>query len=120
MECMKRLAEQGRIVISSIHQPRAAIWDLFTKVQVLSEGRSLYFGPSHQVRRIPTAYWNIPVTILCFEYLCMRGPLSLLRPHPPGAAHQVRTPIFPDWVVTTKLAEVRMGRRKCSPSHCVC
>ena len=50
MECMKRLAEQGRIIISSIHQPRAAIWDLFTKVQVLSEGRSLYFGPIHEVR----------------------------------------------------------------------
>ena len=49
MECMKRLAEQGRIIISSIHQPRAAIWDLFTKVQVLSEGRSLYFGPISQV-----------------------------------------------------------------------
>lgn len=49
MECMKRLAQQQRIVISSIHQPRAAIWDLFTKVQVLSEGRMLYFGPTDQV-----------------------------------------------------------------------
>ena len=49
MECMKRLAEQGRIIISSIHQPRAAIWDLFTKVQVLSEGRSLYYGPINQL-----------------------------------------------------------------------
>lgn len=48
MECMKRLAQQQRIVISSIHQPRAAIWDLFTKVQVLSEGRMLYFGPTDQ------------------------------------------------------------------------
>lgn len=50
MQCMARLAGQQRIVISSIHQPRAAIWDLFTKVQVLSEGRMLYFGPTDQVR----------------------------------------------------------------------
>ncbi len=53
MECMKRLAQQQRIVISSIHQPRAAIWDLFTKVQVLSEGRMLYFGPTDQVCPCP-------------------------------------------------------------------
>lgn len=50
MECMSRLASQQRIVISSIHQPRAAIWDLFTKVQVLSEGRMLYFGGTDKVR----------------------------------------------------------------------
>ncbi len=56
MECMKRLAEQGRIIISSIHQPRAAIWDLFTKVQVLSEGRSLYFGPIHEVCNTDAAF----------------------------------------------------------------
>lgn len=50
MECMSRLASQQRIVISSIHQPRAAIWDLFTKVEVLSEGRMLYFGGTDKVR----------------------------------------------------------------------
>jgi len=55
MQCMKRLAKQGdgRIVIASIHQPRAAIWELFNKVQVLSEGHSLYFGPRQQVRPVP-------------------------------------------------------------------
>ncbi len=53
MQCMARLAGQQRIVISSIHQPRASIWDLFTKVQVLSEGRMLYFGPTDQVCTLP-------------------------------------------------------------------
>eukprot|EP00884_Botryococcus_braunii_P013426 jgi/Botrbrau1/22084/Bobra.0206s0011.1 len=42
---MKRLAGRGRTLICSIHQPRLAIWDLFDKVEVLSEGRLLYFGP---------------------------------------------------------------------------
>lgn len=63
MECMKRLAGQSRIVLSSIHQPRAAIWELFTKVQVLSEGRMLYFGPTAQVcpdsPRIPSSGCNL-------------------------------------------------------------
>ena len=44
---------QQRIVISSIHQPRAAIWDLFTKVQVLSEGRMLYFGATSRGPPLP-------------------------------------------------------------------
>lgn len=44
MEHMKKLAGMGRTVICSIHQPRLAIWDLFDKVEVLSEGYLLYFG----------------------------------------------------------------------------
>lgn len=44
MNQMKRLAGRGRTLICSIHQPRPAIWDLFDKVEVLSEGRLLYFG----------------------------------------------------------------------------
>ena len=51
--CMAcRLAAQQRIIISSIHQPRAAIWELFSKVQVLSEGRMLYFGATSQVLQL--------------------------------------------------------------------
>lgn len=46
---MGRLAAQQRIIVSSIHQPRAAIWELFSKVTVLSEGRMLYFGAISQV-----------------------------------------------------------------------
>ena len=50
MECMGALAAQQRIVVASIHQPRAAIWELFDKAQVLSEGHMLYFGPTDKVR----------------------------------------------------------------------
>lgn len=59
------MRRQQRIVISSIHQPRAAIWDLFTKVQVLSEGRMLYFGATsevspclHPAPRTPHTVWE--------------------------------------------------------------
>lgn len=59
MECMGLLAKSQRIVIASIHQPRAAIWELFNKAQVLSEGHMLYFGPTDKARIclccVPTA-----------------------------------------------------------------
>ncbi len=61
MECMGRLAAQRRIIVSSIHQPRAAIWELFSKVQVLSEGRMLYFGATSQVRAHALAPACIPL-----------------------------------------------------------
>ena len=49
LQCLQRLAAQDRIVLASIHQPRAAIWDLFTTTIVLAEGHQLYFGPPDKV-----------------------------------------------------------------------
>jgi len=46
MECMKDLADNGRLVISVIHQPRSSIYNMFDKLLLLSEGRTMYFGPS--------------------------------------------------------------------------
>ena len=46
MQCIRSLADEGRIVLSSIHQPRARIWELFDSVVVLAEGRTLYCGPT--------------------------------------------------------------------------
>ena len=45
MDHMSRLAAGGLTVVATIHQPRAAIWAMFHKVLVLSEGRQLFFGP---------------------------------------------------------------------------
>jgi ABC-type multidrug transport system ATPase subunit len=45
MEHLRGLCAEGRTVICSIHQPRQAIWDMFDVVEVLSEGRLMYFGP---------------------------------------------------------------------------
>ena len=62
MECMGALAAQQRIVVASIHQPRAAIWELFDKAQVLSEGHMLYFGPTDKVPPLPPSgpSWDDP------------------------------------------------------------
>ncbi|KAK9791189.1 hypothetical protein WJX73_005888 [Symbiochloris irregularis] len=42
MEHMAHLAIQGHAIIATIHQPRAAIWAMFHKVNVLSEGYQIY------------------------------------------------------------------------------
>lgn len=44
MECMKKLAKSGRLVIAVIHQPRSSIFDMFDKLLLLSEGNTMYYG----------------------------------------------------------------------------
>lgn len=44
MECLKNLAVNGRLVISVIHQPRSSIYEMFDKLLILSEGRTMYYG----------------------------------------------------------------------------
>ncbi|KAF3387300.1 putative ABC transporter ATP-binding protein/permease [Penicillium rolfsii] len=42
---LKRLAQDGRTVIVSIHAPRSEIWSLFDNVMLLARGSALYSGP---------------------------------------------------------------------------
>jgi len=46
MESMKALSENGRLVMSVIHQPRSSIFHMFDRLLLLSEGRVMYFGVS--------------------------------------------------------------------------
>lgn len=43
---LKRLAQDGRTVIVSIHSPRSEIWNLFDNVVLLARGQVLYSGPA--------------------------------------------------------------------------
>jgi len=46
MGYLKRMArDNGHVVISSIHQPRSAIWSMFDAVTLLASGRLAYTGP---------------------------------------------------------------------------
>lgn len=47
MESMKAMSENGRLVISVIHQPRSSIFDMFDMLLLLSEGRTMYLGDSN-------------------------------------------------------------------------
>ena len=47
VETMISLARNGRIVVSSIHQPRSSIYGLFDQLLLLDDsGREAYFGPA--------------------------------------------------------------------------
>lgn len=45
MRTMKSLAEKGRVVITTIHQPRSEIWELSDNLIVLSKGGPVFSGP---------------------------------------------------------------------------
>lgn len=42
---LKLLAQKGRTIITTIHQPRSEIWDLFDNLVVLTRGSPVYSGP---------------------------------------------------------------------------
>ena len=44
VELMKELANQGRTVISTIHQPSSAIFSNFTNILLFAEGRTAFIG----------------------------------------------------------------------------
>jgi ATP-binding cassette subfamily G (WHITE) protein 2 len=45
MESMKNLAQEGnRLVVAVIHQPRSSIYSMFSKMLILSQGRTMYYG----------------------------------------------------------------------------
>ncbi|KAI6780236.1 putative ABC transporter ATP-binding protein/permease-like protein [Emericellopsis cladophorae] len=41
---LKKLAQSGRTMITTIHQPRSEIWDLFDNLVILSKGSPVYSG----------------------------------------------------------------------------
>ncbi|KAI0149085.1 P-loop containing nucleoside triphosphate hydrolase protein [Pestalotiopsis sp. NC0098] len=45
VKTLKSLAQKGRTIITTIHQPRSEIWDLFDNLIILSRGSPVYSGP---------------------------------------------------------------------------
>jgi energy-coupling factor transporter ATP-binding protein EcfA2 len=43
---LRDLADEGKTIISSIHQPSSTMFGLFDKLMALSEGKVAYFGPA--------------------------------------------------------------------------
>ena len=41
---LKNLANNGRTIVMTIHQPRSSIFQMFSSIMLLSEGRTIFFG----------------------------------------------------------------------------
>ncbi|KAH7029318.1 P-loop containing nucleoside triphosphate hydrolase protein [Microdochium trichocladiopsis] len=48
VKTLKALANQGRTIVTTIHQPRSEIWDLFDNLLVLSRGSPVYSGSTKE------------------------------------------------------------------------
>lgn len=46
MRLLRQLAEKGKTVIATVHQPRSTMYDLFDQLLVLNQGRTVYQGPA--------------------------------------------------------------------------
>lgn len=46
MRTLKKLATKGRNIITTIHQPRSEIWDLFDNLIILTKGSPVFSGPA--------------------------------------------------------------------------
>jgi ABC-type multidrug transport system ATPase subunit len=44
VECMKNLAQKGKTIICTIHQPSSEIFEMFDRLCLLAEGRLAYIG----------------------------------------------------------------------------
>ncbi len=48
IDCMKKLAENGKTIICTIHQPSSEIFQKFDRLCLLAEGRLAYIGKTSE------------------------------------------------------------------------
>mmetsp|Transcript_8531 Transcript_8531/g.7643 ORF Transcript_8531/g.7643 Transcript_8531/m.7643 type:complete len:481 (+) Transcript_8531:366-1808(+) len=47
IKALKMLSSSGKLVLTVIHQPRSSIFSMFDFLLLISEGRTMYYGPSN-------------------------------------------------------------------------
>ena len=64
VESMKTLANEGKTIVCTIHQPSSEIFDKFDALCLLAEGRLAYFGNLKEALEYFSRYINMNITIL--------------------------------------------------------
>jgi ABC-type multidrug transport system ATPase subunit len=54
VECMKKLAEKGKTIICTIHQPSSEIFSKFDRLCLLAEGRLAFIGETLEANKFFT------------------------------------------------------------------
>ena len=52
IETLRKLADQGKTIVSVIHQPNQHAFQLFDDLLLVSEGKLMYFGEVSKVRGV--------------------------------------------------------------------
>jgi ABC-type multidrug transport system ATPase subunit len=83
IECLKRIADTGRMVISTLQSPSIRQIAAFTRAQILKKGgETVYFGPVGTDGELIQVYISLSFSSICSSFLCKQAtsvqPLLLL------------------------------------------
>ncbi|KAK9079933.1 hypothetical protein SSX86_001608 [Deinandra increscens subsp. villosa] len=83
MTTIRRLANGGRTVVTTIHQPSSRIYHMFDKLVLLSEGSQVYYGPaSTALEYFSSIGFSTTITVNTADLL-----LDLANGIPPNTMH---------------------------------
>ncbi|KAL8918882.1 MAG: hypothetical protein Q9172_005240 [Xanthocarpia lactea] len=81
IKTLKLLANKGRTIIVTIHQPRSEIWGLFDRLVLLSGGTSVYSGPvERSVPYFESLGFGLPPFVNPAEFLVDLAALDIRSP----------------------------------------
>ena len=81
IKTLKSLANKGRTIIVTIHQPRSEIWGLFDRLVLLSGGTSVYSGPvKNSVPYFESLGFALPPFVNPAEFLVDLAALDIRSP----------------------------------------
>ena len=70
VKCMKQLSKEGKLVVSSLHQPGKEVLQLFDVIIIMHKGKRVYDGPYHNLRKFFSKNGiHIPENCYAIEFL---------------------------------------------------